>query len=188
MSTPTYSAADCKEILFSEQQIDEIITRLAREIEDTYRDSKNRLVMVITLKGALPFASALMKKINLPIQYECIKVSSYGSGTRSTGDVKLHLDININDPENADLLIIEDIIDSGNTLSFLTAYLKSRRPASVRVCTLLDKPARREVDFTPDFNGAQIPDKFVVGFGLDYDEKYRNLPYVGILSPSVYSK
>ncbi|MBQ9162590.1 MAG: hypoxanthine phosphoribosyltransferase [Clostridia bacterium] len=187
MSTPTYSAADCKEVLFSEQQIDEIITRLAREIEDTYKGSKNRLVMVITLKGALPFASALMKKINIPIQYECVKVSSYGSGTKSSGEVKLHLDLQISDPENTDLLIIEDIIDSGNTLSFLTAYLKSRRPASVRVCTLLDKPSRREVDFTPDFNGAQIPDKFVVGFGLDFDENYRALPFIGVLKEEIYS-
>ena len=187
MATPTYSAADCKEVLFSEQQIDEMISRLAREIEDTYRDSKNRLILVVTLKGALPFASALMKKINLPLQYECIKVSSYGSGTKSSGDVKLHLDLHINNPETADLLIIEDIIDSGNTLSFLTAYLKSRHPASVRVCTLLDKPSRREVDFKPDFNGAQIPDEFVVGFGLDFDENYRALPFIGVLKEEIYS-
>ncbi len=187
MLTPTYTAEDCKKVLFTEEQIDAIVTRLAKEIDDTYRGSKNRLMLVITLKGALPFASALMKKITVPLQYECIKVSSYGSGTKSSGQVKLHLDLHIDNPENTDLLIVEDIIDSGNTLSFLTAYLKSRHPASVRICTMLDKPSRREVDLTPDFNGAQIPDEFVVGFGLDYDENYRALPFIGVLKEEIYS-
>lgn len=187
MPTPTYTAEDCKKILYTAEEIDSIISRVAKEIDDTYRDSDNRLVLVITLKGALPFASALMKKLTIPAQYECIKVSSYGSGTKSSGDVKLHLDLHINDIEHSDLLIIEDIIDSGNTLSFLTAYLKSRHPASVRICTLLDKPSRREVDLKPDFNGAQIPDEFVVGFGLDYDENYRALPFIGVLKEEIYS-
>jgi hypoxanthine phosphoribosyltransferase len=187
MLTPTYTAKDCKKILFTEEQIDAMVTRLAKEIDDTYRGSSKRLVLVITLKGALPFASALMKKITVPLQYECIKVSSYGSGTKSSGEVKLHLDLHINDPENADLLIIEDIIDSGNTLNFLFSYLKSRHPASVRICTMLDKPSRREVDLKPDFNGAQIPDEFVVGFGLDYDENYRSLPFIGVLKEEIYS-
>ena len=115
-----------------------------------------------------------------------MKVSSYGSGTISRGNINIHLDIQRKDIEECDILVIEDIIDSGRTLSYLVEYLRLKGAKSVKTCTLLDKPSRREVDFTPDFVGLEVPDEFVVGYGLDYDEKYRNLPYIGVLSPEVY--
>ena len=116
------------------------------------------------------------------------KVSSYGSGTKSGGVVKIILDIDRPDISSCDFLVIEDIIDSGNTLSYLTGYLMHKGARSVKTCTLLDKPSRRVVEFTPDYRGIEIPDEFVVGYGLDYDEKYRTLPFVGILKPEVYLK
>ena len=185
---PTYGdERDCSRILLSEAEIDELTTRMAREIEDTYRDSDKLLIMVVILKGSMPFATDLMRKIHLPMQLEFMKVSSYGSGTKASGEIRIHLDLTREHLEQYDLLIVEDIVDSGRTLSRLTQLLKNRNASSVRTCTLLDKPSRREVDFTPDFCGAQIPDEFVVGYGLDYAEDYRNLPFVGVLSPDIYS-
>ena len=178
---------DIESILVSEAEIDEITTRLANEITRDYKDSPRDLVLVCILKGSLMFTTELMKKINLPLQIEFMKVSSYGSGSVSSGKLNVHLDLNRDSLENTDLLIIEDIIDSGNTLSNLVNLLKERNVGSVKTCTLLDKPDRRAVDFNPDYVGTVIPDKFVVGFGLDFAEKYRNLPYVGVLKPSVYS-
>ena len=130
----------------------------------------------------------LIKKIKRPVEMEFMKVSSYGAGTTSTGCINLHLDLKRTDYEKLDVLLIEDIVDSGRTLSMLTALFRERNVHSVRTCTMLDKPSRREVDFVPDYCGLQIPDKFVVGYGLDYNEYYRDLPYVGILKPEVYSK
>jgi hypoxanthine phosphoribosyltransferase len=134
------------------------------------------------------FTTELMKKIPLRnLEVEFMKVSSYGSGTVSSGVLNIHLDMKREDLSDADFLIVEDIIDSGNTLYRLVKYLRERGANSVKTCTMLDKPDRRVVEFTPDYCGAVIPDEFVIGFGLDYDEKYRNLPYVGILDPKVYS-
>ena len=178
---------DIKNVLVSESEIEEITTRLANEITRDYKDSTRELVLVCILKGSLMFMTELMKKINLPLQIEFMKVSSYGSGSVSTGNLNIQLDLNIDNAENVDLLIIEDIIDSGNTLSKLVSILKERNFGSVKTCTLLDKPERRTVDFDPDYVGTIVPDEFVVGFGLDYAEKYRNLPYVGVLKPSIYS-
>ena len=175
-------------ILVSEEQIDEITTRLSAQIMHDYKDSTKPLILIIILKGSLVFASDLMKKISLPLELEFMKVSSYGAGTKNSGEIKIHLDLMRENLEKYDLLIIEDIVDSGRTLSRLTQLLKNRNANSVKTCTLLDKPSRREVPFTPDYCGCQIEDEFVVGYGLDYDEKYRNLPYVGILKRSVYSK
>jgi hypoxanthine phosphoribosyltransferase len=132
------------------------------------------------------FASELMKRITLPLELDFMKVSSYGSGTSSTGVINIHLDINRKDVADVDFIIVEDIIDSGRTLSHLIKYFTEKGAGSVRTVTLLDKPSRRTVEFVPDYCGKTIPDKFVVGFGLDYDEKYRNLPFVGVLSPNVY--
>ena len=132
------------------------------------------------------FTCELMKKISLPVEVDFMKVSSYGSGTDSSGVVNIHLDIKRKDMSDADFIIIEDIVDSGRTLSHLVRYFRDRGAHSVKTCTMLDKPSRRVVDFTPDYCGKIIPDKFVVGFGLDYDEKYRNLPFVGVLKPEVY--
>lgn len=182
-----FDERDCKSILLTPEEIDSITTRLARAIEDTYKDSNKLLVMIVILKGSIPFATDLMRKIHLPMQLEFMKVSSYGSGTKASGEIRIHLDLTRENLEQYDLLVVEDIVDSGRTLSRLTQLLANRNASSVRTCTLLDKPSRREVEFTPDFCGAQIPDEFVIGYGLDYAEDYRNLPFVGILKPEIYS-
>ena len=169
------------------QELDTITDRLAREIEDAYRDSDKRLVLVIILKGSMPFAADLMRKIRLPLQIEFMKVSSYGAGTKTSGEIRVSLDLNREDLPDTDLLIVEDIVDSGRTLSRLSELLRHRNAHSVRAVTLLDKPSRREVPFQPDFCGAEVPDEFVVGYGLDYNETYRNLPFVGVLRRAVYS-
>lgn len=178
---------DIERILIDEKELDEITTSLANIINADYADSDKQLILIIILKGSLIFASDLMKKITLPIEIEFMKVSSYGVGTKSSGEIKIHLDLMRDRLENYNLLIIEDIVDSGRTLSRLTQLLNNRNANSVKTCTLLDKPSRREVTFIPDYCGRVIPNEFVVGYGLDFDEKYRNLPYIGILKPEVYS-
>jgi len=177
---------DIESILVSEEQIDEITTRIAEQINRDYANSTKKLVLICILKGSLMFSADLMKKINLPLELDFMKVSSYGSKTVSSGFINIHLDIKRDDMDQVDFIIVEDIIDSGRTLSHLVRYLSERGANSVKTCTLLDKPDRRTVDFTPDYAGMVIPDQFVVGYGLDYNEKYRNLPYVGILKPSVW--
>lgn len=178
--------SDISKILVSQEEIDAITTRIAREIDSCYAVKDARLVLLCVLKGSVVFMGDLMKKVTVPVEIDFMKVSSYGSGTTSTGNISIHLDLTRPDIDKCDILIVEDIIDSGVTLSYLVKYLKGKGARSVRTCTLLDKPSRRKVDFTPDFRGTVIPDEFVVGYGLDYDEKYRALPYVGVLSPSVY--
>lgn len=179
---------DIESILVSEEEIAEICDRIAAQINKDYANSQKKLVLICILKGSLMFASELMKRITLPLELDFMKVSSYGSGTSSTGVINIHLDINRKDVSDVDFIIVEDIIDSGRTLSHLIKYFTEKGAGSVRTVTLLDKPSRRTVEFVPDYCGKTIPDKFVVGFGLDYDEKYRNLPYVGVLAPKVYSK
>lgn len=179
---------DIERVLITEEELDRIVTRLAEEITRYYGRPDKNLVLLCILKGSIIFMSDLMKKLTIPVEIDCMRVSSYGAGTRSAGNVKIVLDLDRPDIKNCDLLIIEDIIDSGNTLSYLTEYLKLKGARSVKTCTLLDKPSRRTVDFTPDYVGIEIPDEFVVGYGLDYAERYRTLPYVGILKPSVYLK
>ena len=177
---------DIEYVLVDSEKIDEICTNIAESINRDYKDSDKKLVLICILKGSLMFASELMKRITLPVEIDFMKVSSYGSKAVSTGIINIHLDIKRDDMEDVNFIIVEDIIDSGKTLSHLVRYLKERGACSVRTCTLLDKPDRRTVDFTPDYCGQIIPDEFVVGFGLDYNEKYRNLPFVGVLKPSVY--
>ena len=179
---------DIESILVSEVQIDEITTRIAEAINNDYKNSDKKLVLICILKGSLMFTCELMKKITLPVELEFMKVSSYGAGTKNSGEIKIHLDLARENLEQYDLLIIEDIVDSGRTLSRLTQLLKNRNANSVKTCTLLDKPSRREVDFTPDYRGIEIPDEFVVGYGLDYAEQYRALPYIGVLKPEIYTK
>ena len=179
---------DIESVLVSAEEIDEISTRIAEQINRDYKDSNKNLVLICILKGSLMFTCELMKKITLPMEIEFMKVSSYGAATESSGMINIHLDLKRDDLSDADFVIVEDIIDSGRTLSHLVRYLADRGANSVRTCTMLDKPSRRTVDFTPDYCGKTIPDHFVVGFGLDYAEKYRNLPFVGILKPEVYSK
>ncbi len=176
---------DVKEILVSEEELDKITSRLAAEIDRDYADK--RLLLVCILKGSLVFMGDLMKKLTIPVEIDCMKVSSYGAGTVTTGSVNIYLDLIRPDLNECDILIIEDIIDSGTTLSYLTKYLLGKGAKSVKTCTLLDKPSRRKVDYVPDYCGLEIPDEFVVGYGLDYAERFRALPYVGILKPEVYS-
>ena len=177
---------DIESILVTEEQINKITSDIAEKINQDYKNSK-QLVLICILKGSLMFTCELMKKITLPVELEFMKVSSYGSSSVSSGMINIHLDLKREDIGDADFIIIEDIIDSGRTLAHLVRYLADRGAKSVKTCTLLDKPSRRVVDFTPDYCGMEIPDKFVVGFGLDYNERYRNLPYVGVLKPEIYS-
>ncbi len=176
---------DIEKVLITEEELKEIIARLGKQITEDYKD-KNLLVVSV-LKGSVMVMADLLREIKLPLRIDFMSVSSYGSGTTSSGTVKIIKDLDIN-LAGYDLLIVEDILDSGVTLSNLKEILLTRGPASVKICTLLDKPERRKADIKADYVGAQIPDAFVVGYGLDYNEKYRNLPYVGILSPSVYAE
>ncbi len=176
--------ADIDKILIGEDELDEIVTGIAADIDRDYGD-KN-LLMLCILKGSLVFMGDLMKKLSIPCEIDCMKVSSYGGGTQTSGRINILLDLHRKDLSEKDILIIEDIIDSGRTLSYLTEYLRLNGARSVRCVALLDKPSRREVEFSPDYVGRVIPDEFVVGYGLDYAEKYRTLPYVGILKPEIY--
>ena len=175
-------------ILVSEAELEATVSRLAAQIDADYKGSDKKLVLLCILKGSIVFMGDLMKKLTVPVEIDCMKVSSYGSGTTSSGSVKIHLDVTRPDLSDCDFLIIEDIIDSGYTLSYLTDYLKLRGARSVKTCALLDKPARRKVQFIPDYVGIEIPDEFVVGYGLDYDERFRALPYVGVLKPEIYTE
>lgn len=177
---------DIGKVLISESELDATVTRLASEIDRDYKDSE-RLVLLCILKGSIVFMGDLMKKITVPVEIDCMKVSSYGAGTVSTGNINIMLDLVRPDLGECDILIIEDIIDSGRTLSYLVNYLSLKGAKSVKTCTLLDKPSRRVVEFEPDYVGFEIPDEFVVGYGLDYAERYRALPFVGVLKPEVYS-
>ena len=170
-----------KEILVTEDEIDQIVTRLGKEIDRDYAD-KN-LVIVCVLKGSVMFTIDLSKKLNTVCEMEFVRTYSYGNGTESNGDVQMKIDFDRPDMADCDILIIEDIVDSGNTLKFLVDHIKSKGPRSVKTCAFLDKPSRRKVDINPDYVGKEIPDKFVFGYGLDLFEKYRDLPYVAVVSP-----
>lgn len=175
---------DIEKILYSEKDIENIVNTIAKQIEKDYNDKD--FIMVGLLKGSVAFMVDLMRKVNLDFSIDFIVASSYGSGTVSSGRVNIQKDIS-QSVEGKDILIVEDIIDSGNTLDFITKYLKAKKAKLVKLCTLFNKPDRRVADIHIDYAGAVIPDEFIVGYGLDYDEKYRNLPYVGVLKPSVYS-
>ncbi len=175
---------DIKSILVSEEECQNIVSGIADKISEDYRGRK--LLLVCILKGSVVFMGDLMKKIGIPVEIDFMKVSSYGRSTKSGGTVNILLDLYRSDLPETDILIVEDIIDSGRTLSYLVEYLKLKGARSVKTVTMLDKPSRREVDFVPDYRGKVIPDEFVVGYGLDYAEKYRALPYIGILKPEVY--
>ena len=174
---------DIGEVLFSEEKIASIVRNMGRQISEDYV-GKN-LFMVSVLKGSLVFMADLMRAVTIPCSIDFLSVSSYGNGTASSGEVRILKDLDCS-LEGKDVLIVEDILDSGMTLSFLLKTLSARNPASIRLCTFLDKPERRRVDIRPDYVGAEVPDKFIVGYGLDYAEKYRNLPYIGVLKPEVY--
>lgn len=174
---------DIKEVLVTEEQLKEVNERLGAKITEDFKD-KNLLVVGI-LKGSIYFMTDLTRYIDLPLKLDFLAVSSYGGGTSSSGAVKILKDIDIN-LEGYDILLVEDILDSGRTLHYVCEMLKTRKPKSVSIVTLLDKPERRVVDLTPDYVGCQVPNEFVVGYGLDYDQKYRNLPYIGSLKREIY--
>jgi len=174
-----------EQILLTEQQIQERIKEMAAQISADY--AGKQLLLVGILKGSMPFMADLMRYLTINAKIDFMSVSSYGDGTVSSGQVRIILDLN-KPIENYDLLIIEDILDSGATLAYIKEWLTIRKPRSFKIATLLDKPARRKADITADYSGFEIPDEFVVGYGLDYAENYRNLPYIGILKPEVYEK
>ena len=170
-----------KELLVTEEEIEQIVTRLGKEIDRDYAD-KN-LVIVCVLKGSVMFTIDLSKKLNTVCEMEFVRTYSYGNGTESSGEVQMKIDFDRPDMADCDILIIEDIVDSGNTLKFLVDHIKAKGAKSVKTCAFLDKPSRRKVDINPDYVGKEIPDKFVFGYGLDLFEQYRDLPYVAVVSP-----
>ena len=176
-------ADDIAEVLIDEQAIAAKVRELGRAIADDYRDKD--LVLVSILKGALPFLADLMRQTPIALALDFLEVSSYGEATESSGVVRILKDL-AKPIDGRHVVVVEDILDTGQTLSYVIEHLRSKHPASVRLCTLLDKPARRIVPIPIDYRGFEIPDKFVVGYGLDYAERYRNLPFIGVLKPEVY--
>ncbi|NLJ84805.1 MAG: hypoxanthine phosphoribosyltransferase [Firmicutes bacterium] len=176
---------DLAKVLLTKEQIDTRVAELGAQISRDYAGKD--LVAICILKGALHFMADLTRQITIPLSIDFMAISSYGAGTKTSGVVRILQDL---DSSIADrhVLIVEDIVDSGLTLKYLVDNLSSRRPASLKIVTLLDKPARRAVAIAPHYNGFDIPDEFVVGYGLDYDEKYRNLPFIGVLKPEIYQK
>jgi hypoxanthine phosphoribosyltransferase len=171
---------DLASILFTEAQIKRRVRGLAREIKRVY--GKQEFTIVALINGAVMFTADLMREIDNPVRLDCIRVSSYGAKTKSVGTPQILADLTL-DIANRDVLIIDDILDTGKTLSLVTSLARKLKPASLRSCVLLDKKARREVKFEADFVGFEIPNKFVVGYGLDFAERYRNLPCIGVLKP-----
>ncbi len=175
---------DIESILMTEEQIQERVHAIGQQLSKDYEGKFP--VFVGVLKGSFMFMADVMRQVSIPCQVDFMAVSSYGSGTSTTGAVKINKDLS-QDIEGRHVVIIEDILDSGVTLGYLTKYLQNRNPASITIATLLDKPARRKADVYATYAGFEIPDAFVVGYGLDYAEKYRNLPFIGILKPEIYS-
>ncbi len=184
MSPTADLQADIGDILLTRDEIAAKVTELGQRIANDYAD--RNLTLVSVLKGSLPFMADLMREIPLPLRIDLMEVSSYGgTTTESSGLVRIIKDLSAS-IAGEDVLLVEDIIDTGLTLNYLIRYLRGKNPASLRICTLLDKPARRLVDIPVDYIGFEIPDQFVVGYGLDYSERYRNLRFVGVLRPEVY--
>ncbi|MBR6633646.1 MAG: hypoxanthine phosphoribosyltransferase [Clostridia bacterium] len=185
-------ADDIESVLFTEQDLDGIVSKVAKEITEHYYEkvlvNKEKLVILGVLNGSFQFVSDLVKKIDLPLEIEFMFASSYGKKTKSTGEVNIQVGKNpeVLDDPNANIIIVEDIVDSGNTLSKLMSVMRDKGNKSVALCSLFDKPERRTVEIDVDFLGAKVPDEFIVGYGLDYDEKYRNMPFVGVLKREIY--
>jgi hypoxanthine phosphoribosyltransferase len=177
--------ADVAEILITEDQIRDKVRELGARLSADYAD--RQLTLVSVLKGSLPFMADLMRALSIPVTIDLMEVSSYGGATTETsGLVRILKDLS-SSIEGKDVLIVEDIIDTGLTLNYLLRYLRGKNPRSLQICALLDKPARRLVEIDITYRGFSIPDQFVVGYGLDYGEYYRNLPFIGVLRPEVYS-
>lgn len=176
--------ADIEEVLISEEQLAQRTAELAEELRQIYRGQD--LVLVGVLKGAIMFITDLARRMKLPLEMDFMAVSSYGNATQSSGVVRITKDLD-SSIEGRNVLVVEDIVDSGMTLRYLLEYLRNRNPATLRVCTLLNKQVPRKASVTVEHVGFEIPNRFVVGYGLDYAERYRNLPYIGVLKESVYS-
>ena len=176
---------DILNVLISKEELAKKVQEIGAQISKDYA-GKN-LMMVSVLKGSVVFMADLMRAVTIPAEIDFMSVSSYGSGAKTSGVVKIIKDLDI-ELAGRDLLIVEDILDSGLTLSCIKKILMERGPRSIKICTLLDKPERRKADILADYSGFEVPDEFVVGYGLDFAEKYRNLPYIGVLKPSVYEK
>ncbi|HEX2222368.1 MAG TPA: hypoxanthine phosphoribosyltransferase [Candidatus Limnocylindria bacterium] len=174
---------DVEQVLVDAEAIARRVAELGAELNGDY--AGRHPIFVSVLKGSIVFLADLMRAVDLPVSIDLMEVSSYGSGTETSGQVRILKDLS-SSIEGRDVVVVEDIIDTGLTLNYLLGYLRDRQPASLRVCCLLDKPARRLTDIAIEYRGFTIPDRFVVGYGLDYAERYRNLPYVGVLRPSVY--
>lgn len=179
----SYCEQDIEKVLLQEEELKQRVRELGAQITEDYRDQE--LILITVLRGSYIFMADLSRAIDRPCVIDFMSVSSYGKGTKSSGQVQITKDLS-EDIEGKNVIVVEDILDSGNTLSYLLEILEARKPASVRLCTLLDKPDRRVKDIKADYCGFTIPDAFVVGYGLDFAEKYRNLPYIGILKPKVY--
>jgi hypoxanthine phosphoribosyltransferase len=177
---PAHLHPDIAEVLLTEKQIRARVKTLAREIKGVYGDKEFTIISLIN--GAVMFTSDLMREIDNPVRLDCIRVSSYGAKTKSIGTPQIIHSLTI-DIARRDVLLIDDILDTGKTLKLVSDLVRDLKPASLRTCVLLDKKARREVDIEADFVGFEIPDKFVVGYGLDFAERYRNLPGIGVLKP-----
>ena len=176
---------DIASVLLSAEEIQARTAELGAQISKDF-DGREPLFVGV-LKGCFVFMADLMRSVTIPCSVDFMAVSSYGNQTTTTGAVKINKDLN-QDIEGRDIILVEDILDSGVTLDSLRQLLKLRNPKSIKICTLLDKPERRKADITADYVGTEVPDEFVVGYGLDYDEKYRNLPFIGVLKRSVYEK
>jgi hypoxanthine phosphoribosyltransferase len=177
--------SDVAEVLLTEGEIEGRVAELGQQISADY--AGHELTLVSVLKGSLPFMADLMRSISVPVRIDLMEVSSYGgTATESSGLVRILKDLSAS-IDGQDVLIVEDIIDTGLTLNYLVRYLRGKDPRSLRICTLLDKPARRLVEIPVDYTGFTIPDRFVIGYGLDYNELYRNLKFVGVLRPEVYA-
>jgi hypoxanthine phosphoribosyltransferase len=177
-------ATDIAEVMITEEQIRLKVAELGARLNADYLGRE--LTLVSVLKGSLPFMADLMRAVTIPVTIDLMEVSSYGGmATETSGLVRILKDLS-SSIEGRDVLIVEDIIDTGLTLNYLVRYLRGKGPSSLRICTLLDKPARRLVEIPIDYRGFEIPDRFVVGYGLDFGERYRNLPYIGVLKPEVY--
>jgi len=175
---------DIMKVLLSKEDIDTRVIELGKEISERFEGTEPLFIGI--LKGSFIFMADLIRNVNLKCSMDFMAVSSYGAGTTTSGAVKINKDLN-EDIAGRHVIIVEDILDSGVTLSYLCGYLQNRKPASITLVTLLDKPARRKSPIKADFVGFEVPDEFVVGYGLDYAEKYRNLPFVGVLKPEIYS-
>ena len=176
---------DLQEVLFSEEVLTSKIKELAKKISNDYKGKE--LVVVGILKGSVVFAAELIKNIDVPCEIDFMAVSSYGNSAETSGVVRILKDLD-SSIEEKHILIVEDIVDTGTTLSYLLKYLKARKAASIEIVTLLNKPARRKVELPVKYIGFEVPDAFIVGYGIDYAEKYRNLPFIGILKPEIYEK